>query len=327
MEINEDSNMKLRNYLRKFFVVIGSLAALGICANSVADIPESDEPIKIVINDWTGQHLSTHIAARVLQEMGYNVEIITAGAIPQLAAMAQGDLHVQVEFWTNNISDAYTKGLESGDIITVGQLGLMPQEGWIYPPYMEEKCPGLPSYQALYDCPQAFATADTIPKGRLVTYPADWGTRSKDVVDQLELPFEAVPGGSEGAMVAEIKAALEAEQPMLMMFWQPHWMFAVYDFNWVTWNETEGECVEESQMRDTACGFEQASVDKIISSHTAETWPGAVKLIDALTLTNDEHNAMINEVDEKKRPIEEVVQEWMDNNQEKWSGWIKAAMM
>ena len=57
METKEDSSMKLRNYIRKFFVVIGSLAALGIGANSVADIPESDEPIKIVINDWTGPAL------------------------------------------------------------------------------------------------------------------------------------------------------------------------------------------------------------------------------------------------------------------------------
>ena len=58
---------------------------------------------------------------------------------------------------------------------------------------MNDQCPGLPSYEALYDCAQAFAAADTFPKGRLVTYPADWGTRSKDVVAMIELPFEPVP--------------------------------------------------------------------------------------------------------------------------------------
>ena len=323
--------MHSNKFFRNFFAGIGFLAALGICTSSIAEVPESDEPIKVVVNDWTGQHLSAAILTRVLTEMGYNIENVQAGTIPQLAAMAQGELHVQPEFWTNNISDAYTKGLETGDIITVGQLGLMPQEGWIYPPYMEEMCPGLPSYQALYDCAQAFGTADTFPKGRLVTYPADWGTRSRDVVELIGLPFATVPGGSEGAMVAEMKAALAAKQPMLMMFWQPHWMFAVYDLNWVTWNPSEGNCAdsaqETSQMKENACGFEQASVDKIISGTTATTWPAAVKLIDAFTLTNAEHNYMINEVDENKRSLDEVVQEWMDKNKEKWEGWIASAKM
>ena len=54
--------------------------------------------------------------------------------------------------------------MESGDIVVLGSLGLKPQEGWIYPPYMNEKCPGLPSYDALYDCAQAFAAADTFPR-------------------------------------------------------------------------------------------------------------------------------------------------------------------
>lgn len=65
---------------------------------------------------------------------------------------------------------------------------------------MEELCPGLPSYQALYDCAQAFATAETFPKGRLITYPADWSTRSKDLVAAIDLPFAPIAGGSEGAM-------------------------------------------------------------------------------------------------------------------------------
>ena len=43
---------------------------------------------------------------------------------------------------------------------------LKPQEGWIFSPCMAGKCPGLPSYEALYDCAQAFAAADTFPKGR-----------------------------------------------------------------------------------------------------------------------------------------------------------------
>ncbi len=184
------------------------IAAAGVAFAS-AGVAQADA-IKIPINEWTGQHISAHITGTIFEKLGHEVEYVTAGAVPQFAAIANGDLHLQPEVWTNNVGDIYPKAVESGDIIVVGQLGLQPQEGWIFPPYMKEKCPGLPAYEALYDCAQAFAASDTFPKGRLITYPADWGTRSKDVVSMIELPFEPVAGGSEGAMIAEAKSAIIA---------------------------------------------------------------------------------------------------------------------
>lgn len=258
--------------------------------------------------------------------MGYNVEYVTAGAVPQFAAIAQGNLHLQPEVWTNNVGDIYPKAVESGDIVVLGQLGLKPQEGWIYPPYMEGKCPGLPDYRALYDCAQAFSSADTFPKGRLITYPADWGTRSKDVVAGIELPFEPVAGGSEGAMIAELKSAYAAKDSALMMFWQPHWIFADLDFNWVAWNETDGECVEESQTKDTACGFQQAAIDKIVWKGFKDKWPAAYKFMDLFKLNNDIHNLSMLEIDNKGRALEDVVAEWIANNKSTWQPWVDNAM-
>ena len=204
-----------------------AMAAAAILAASAGGAwADSSDPIRIPINEWTGQHISAHITGTLFKKAGFNVEYVTAGAVPQFAAIAQGDLHVQPETWTNNVGDIYPKAVEAGDIEVVGSLGLEPKEGWIFPPYMKDKCPGLPSYEALYDCAQAFAAADTFPNGRLITYPADWGTRSKDVVAQIGLPFQPVAGGSEGAMIAELKSAAASGQPIIMMFWQPHWLFA-----------------------------------------------------------------------------------------------------
>ncbi|AZV77045.1 glycine/betaine ABC transporter substrate-binding protein [Parasedimentitalea marina] len=316
--------MKLREEMMKMNLNT-AVAALAI---SVATVTapmaqaESQDPIKIAVNEWTGQHLSANIAAELLKKMGYSVEMVTAGGLPQFTALEQGELHFNPEVWDNSITDAYTNGLTSGAIVDMGQLGLEPREGWIYPDYMAEQCPGLPSYQALYDCAQAFANAESFPNGRLITYPADWGTRSKSVVEGTGLPFNPVPGGSEGAMVAELKSALASKEPILMMFWQPHWVFAEVDMNWVEWNPAQGECVEEDQQRDTACGFAQASVNKIVSKSLPENWPKAAKFIEQFTLTNAEQNAMILEVDQGGRPLEEVVQDWITANEAKWTSWI-----
>ena len=298
---------------------IGQLALAG-------SVPESTDPIKVINNDWTGQLFSTAVMGGVLEEMGYNVEYVSAGALPQHPGIAQGNLHLQTEVWTNNVGDLYPGLVEKGDIVVVGDLGLEPKEGWIYPPYMEEKCPGLPSYQALFDCQQAFANASTFPKGRLITYPADWGTRSRDLVASIDMPFEPIPGGSEGAMMAELKAAYATEEPILMMIWQPHWIFADLDLNWVEWNKIEGECVEEKQDKDTACGFQQAEVHKVVWGGFEEKWPAAFKMASNFTLTNEDENWAIFEVDNNGRDVNDVATEWLAKNEATWRGWIKAAM-
>jgi glycine betaine/proline transport system substrate-binding protein len=298
--------------------------ALGSAATSVA---ASDETIRIPINEWTGQHISAHITGTLLEKAGYSVEYVTAGAVPQFAAIAQGDLHLQPEVWTNNVGEIYPRAVEAGDLIVVGQLGLEPREGWIYPPYMAEQCPGLPDYQALYDCAQAFASADTFPNGRLITYPADWGTRSKDLVANIGIPFQPVAGGSEGAMIAELRSAVATEQPMLMMFWQPHWLFAEETFDWVEFDATDGDCTEiAGQTRGNACGFEQASIDKIVNKDFAERMPGAFAIFEALTIDNDTQNALLLEVDQVGRDLEEVIAEWIDANEEVWGPWVEAGM-
>ena len=308
-------------------------AAAGVLAMSLTigtanagSVPESSDPIKVVVNDWTGQHVSTYIAGNLLKKMGYNIEYVTAGALPQHPGLAQGNLHLQTEVWTNNVGDIYPKAIESGDIEVLGDLGLDPKEGWIYPPYMEEKCPGLPDYKALYDCALAFARPDTLPKGRLITYPADWGTRSKAVVAGIGMPFEAIAGGSEGAMVAELKSAYAAKEPIIMMFWQPHWIFAEHKFNWVKWNASDGECVEESQKKETACGFQQARVHKVAWKGFKDKWPAAHKFMKSFTLTNEIENLAILEIDTKQRPLDKVVSEWIENNKSTWQPWVDEAM-
>ncbi len=311
---------------------VASVCALaGVLAGGAqAAAPESADPIKIAINEWTGQHISAHIAGAALKKMGYNVEFVTAGAVPQFAAISQGNLHLQPEVWSNNVGDVYPKAVASGDIVKVGSLGLKPREGWIYPPYMAEKCPGLPAADALIKCAQAFGSAETFPKGRLVTYPADWGTRSKDLVKNAGLPLAAIAGGSEGAMIAELKSAYAAKEPILMMFWAPHWIHAEHKFDWIDLPAAHADCATDAShgfkkdaMND--CGFEQADIGKIVWKGFKDKWPAAYKLIDKMSIDNATQNALMLEVDNKGRKLEEVIAEWMTKNESTWKQWIDAA--
>ena len=315
---------------RTSLMVFGILTGVASTAVQAASVPESADPIKIAINEWTGQHISAHIAGELIKKLGYNVEYITAGAVPQFAAIAQGNIHLQPEVWDNNVGDVYPKAIAAGDIIRVGSLGLSPREGWMFPPYMKDKCPGLPASAALVKCAQAFATAETFPKGRLITYPADWGTRSKELVNNAGLPYQPVAGGSEGAMIAELKSAYAAEQPMLMMFWAPHWIHAELKFDWVELPAAAADCGENpapgfDPTKTGDCGFAQADIGKVVSKDFQSKWGGAYKLIEQMSISNDAQNAMMLEIDNKKRKIDEVIGEWLGANEALWKPWIEAA--
>ena len=136
------------------FSVTALIASGALLMGAASVAAESSDPIKIAINSWTGQHISAHISGSVLQKAGYNVEYVTAGAVPQFAAISQGNIHLQPEAWGNNVGAIYENAVASGDIIKLGSLGLKPVEGWMYPPYMKEQCPGLPSRGRTHEvCP------------------------------------------------------------------------------------------------------------------------------------------------------------------------------
>jgi glycine betaine/proline transport system substrate-binding protein len=312
-----------------FYSAMQFVIALSLAIAAIArPVPgAAGETIRIAVHEWTGQHISAHIAGAVLAKAGYEVEYITAGAIPSFAALANGNLHLQPEVWDNQVAEIFPKAVATGDIVVVGALGLVPREGWVYPPYMEEHCPGLPTAAALIECAQNFATPETHPKGRLVTYPADWGTRSKELVANARLPFEAVAGGSEGAMIAELTAAYAARRPILMMFWAPHWIHARLKLNWVDLPAAHPDCSNDPQhgfAPDATgdCGFAEPKIVKVVWRGFQATWPGAYAIVERLTIDNETQNLLLLEVDEKKRKLEAVIAEWIAGHEDTWRGWL-----
>ena len=128
-------------------------ATLGLATPANAgSVPESTDPIKLAINEWTGQHISTRVAGEILQRMGYNVEYVTAGYFPQFQALTDGTVSASLEIWSNNVGDQWDTAKATGQVVHIGDLGVDTNEGWLYPKYVADICPGLPDWKALLNC-------------------------------------------------------------------------------------------------------------------------------------------------------------------------------
>ena len=314
--------------MKKLMMTAAALA-LGSAAHA-AELGAVDEPIKLAINEWTGQHITTQIAGQMLEAAGYKVEYTTAGYMNMWQAMADGELHAALEVWSSNVSDQFAQLAEAGSVVEISDLELEAKEGFAYPSHVADICPGLPAWEALKDCAGKFATAETLPAGRLVDYPADWGTPGADRVTGLELPFKAVPAGSEGALIAELRASTEKKSPLLIVFWQPHWAMSAYDVKFVDLPVGEAACFEDASWGPNPnavndCDFTPTRIFKTAWGGMEEKWPAAYEILKNYTLSTDVQQPLMGKVDVDGGAVEEVVAEWMAANESVWKPIVDAA--
>lgn len=306
------------------------LMALSVTSLQAAELGAKDEPIKLAVNEWTGQQITTRIAGHMLETAGYKVEYVTAGYQNMWQAVSEGQLDAAMEVWGSNVTDQYRQLNAAGKVEDLGELGLVAREGFVYLPHVAELCPGLPAWEALKACAAAFATAETLPNGRLVDYPGEWGTPGADRIKTLGLPFKALPAGSEGALVAEFRASAERKTPLIAVFWQPHWAIAAYDLKFVDLPKGTQECYDDPAYgpnKDVTgdCDFIPTRVFKAAWPGLKDKWPAAYEILKNFTLTTEQQQPLMGAVDVDGKPTEAVTAAWIEANADSWKPIVAAA--
>ena len=314
--------MSARLYLRTA-AAIALVASIG----SSAAGQESSDPIKLTLHDWTGQLITTNIMAEVLKQAGYTVELVQADYLAQFAGLKTGDLHVAMEMWETTGRQAIDEAVATGDVENVGETGMQAIEEWWYPIYMKEKCPGLPNWEALKECGEAFSTPETAPNGRYLGGPVTWGGFDEERVEALELPFEVVHAGTDAALFAELESAYQRQAPIILWIYAPHWSQTKYEGEWIEFPPYEKACYEDPAWGVNPdathdCAKPRGPVWKVAWSGVKDKWPGAYKAIQAFSVDNDEMGQMIAKVDLDGQTVEAVVAEWMAANEDRWRQWI-----
>lgn len=306
-----------------------AVSAIALTAALPAFAQESSDPIKLTLHDWTGQLITTQLMGSVLQKAGYTVEYVQADYLAQFAGLETGDLHLAMEMWETTGREAMDAATATGKVVNLGPTGMKAKEEWWYPAYMVEKCPGLPNWEALKDpaCAEAFATAETAPKGRYLGGPVTWGGFDEERIEALDLPFEVIHAGTDAALFAELESAVQRQAPIMLWIYAPHWAPAKFEGEWVAFPEYTAECYSDPAWGgnpDMAydCGKPFGEIWKVAWAGMAEKWPKAEAAAKAFTIDNDEMGAMITEVDLNGKSVEAVVADWMSQNEARWSGWI-----
>ena len=311
----------------KSVVAAGAVAvALAVSGPAAGEVPESKDPIKLTLHDWTGQYVTVNIMKRVLEELGYNVELVQADYIAQFAGLESGDLHVAMEMWETTGKQAMEASLATGNTIDLGVTGMDAKEEWWYPIYMKEKCPGLPDWKALNDCAEAFSTPETHPKGRYLGGPVTWAGFDDERAEALGLDYEVVHAGTDAALFAELESAYQRGEPFLGWVYAPHWAPAKYEGEWVEFPEYTDECYDDPSWGSNPdmaydCGKPFGWIKKVGWKGGENIWPCAYEAIRNFRIDNQAIGAMIIAVDLEGKSIDDVVENWIKDNESTWRGW------
>ena len=301
----------------------------GATGYGFAAAPESNDPIKIALFDWTSVNLNAKILGGILEKLGYTVEYPTADYLSSLTTgLTNGDLTIGMEFWDTTAGEAMKASDATGMTERLGMLGPKAKEEWWYPSYMKEKCPGLPDWKALLEpaCAAAFSTPDTAPKGRYLGGPVTWEGFDDERVVSLKLPFTVIHAGTDGAMWAELDSAYQRKAPIMLWVYSPHWAPAKYQGEWIKFPEYDPACYNDPKWGSNPdakydCGKPHGEIWKYSWKELKTKWPVAYKVAKAFTIDTAELNAMSGEIDLNNKTIDEIAAGWIAKHEAEWKAW------
>ena len=310
--------------------IAGLLAVAGQPQAAKADVPESKDPIKVVIMGYSGDNIIMYIYGGLIEELGYKVEYTPADYLGQFAGLKAGDLHIGSPGWDTTAKAAMADAWDSGDVLNMGNMGIAVNEDWWYPLYVKEVCPGLPDWKALQEpgCAEALSVAETSPKGRFLSGPIEWGGHDAERVESLDLPFEVIHAGSDGALTAEFVASIKRKQPIVGWTWEPFWLPALYEGEFVEWPEYDDACYEDPSWGPNAnmafdCGRPRGHMWKSAWAGGESIWPKAYDVWRKFELNAKEMGDMVYKSDVDGVPTQDVAKQWIADNESRWKTWVE----
>jgi glycine betaine/proline transport system substrate-binding protein len=128
--------------------------------------------------------------------------------------------------------------------------------------------------------------------------------------------------GSEQAVLAELDAAYNRQEPILFYFWTPHSVHAQYDLTEVKLPDYSDECYAGAESGGVACDYPADNLFKIFWADFDEYAPEAYQFLRNMTYSTEDQIRMIAAVELDGMAVEEAAREWLNANEATWRAWV-----
>lgn len=285
--------------------------------------------IKIPLHNWSSQLVSAKIVGELMKMVGEKVEYVHINSQKVYQSMADGDIDLVHTIWEPAFGEFYDKAKATGGIEEILTHDATTREDWWYPDYVEQVCPGLPSWKALAQCSTKFARADSNGKGVFIGGPANWLKYNVERIEALEIDFVVKHVSSVGGIWAELDRAVAQKKPIVIYNWIPNFVSEKYSGKFVKFPNHDIKCTTDPSWGlnpnalydcgNPADGYLKLAVNKDFKKNH----PKGYALIKQINFTGPDINKMAYYVDTLGLDIGTAVQKWLTQHKSKWSMWIK----
>ncbi len=286
-------------------LAIGAVAALGLgaCATDAGsnggdgDGANGGDKTSLTIgvfNGWPEGEAASYLWKIILEDKGYDVTLEYADAGPVFAGLSTGDYDVALDGWLPLTHADYVK--EYSDVVDLGAWN----EDAVLTLAVNEDAP-ITSIDELAANADAFGNKIVgIEPGAGLTQATQEQVIPTYGPEDMEFITSSTP-----AMLAELSAAIDAGENVVVTLWRPHWAYDEFPIRDL--EDPEGTLGAEESIHTMARpGFE-------------DDYPQLTEWLKAFTLDSELlyslENVMYN-VDDVPRDFTDVVTQWMSENQE-----------
>ncbi|HZG84166.1 glycine betaine ABC transporter substrate-binding protein [Paenibacillus sp.] len=280
-------------------VLAAALTAAGCSSQGSTGGSAEPKELKLAYVAWDSEIASTHVVEYVLEEkLGYEVELLQVDAGPMWTGVAGGSADAMVAAWLPSTHQTYYEENKS-KIEDLGPNLDGTKIGLVVPSYME-----ISTIEDLKDA----AVAESVDATIVGIEPgAGLMMATEKALDEYGLEGWTLLESSSAAMAAELQSAYEAQKPIIVTGWTPHWKFGKMDLKYL----------EDS--KGVYGGDEQ--IHTIVRQGLGDDHPEAYKFLDQFVWTPEDMAAVMVDIQEGAEPAEAAAA-WVNANADKVDAWL-----
>lgn len=199
---------------------------IGVIASCGTGTANNDKKVTIAYVNWAEGVAMTQLTKVLLEKEGYTVILKNADVAPVFAAVASGDADVFLDTWMPVTHKEYLEKFGAkieilGTNFENARIGLV-----------------VPEYVNINSVEELNASA-ALFKGKIVGIDAGAGIMNKaeQAIKDYDLKLK-LQSASEAAMLATLKKSIDANQPVVITGWSPHYIFSTYKLKFL--NDPKG---------------------------------------------------------------------------------------
>ena len=284
--------------------------------------------ITLAVNPWTGSAVNANVAKVILEsKLGTKTTLLPIDENATWPGLDKGSIDAVLEVWpSGHKTDFDTYVTQKKSVVDIGELGPQAKIGWYIPTAMLKDHPELATWEGFKGAADAklFATAETGDQGQFLMGDPSYVSYDEQIIKNLKLPFKFVVAGSEAALITAIEGAIKDDKPLLLQFWQPHWLQSKVALTQVKLPDVSAACKASIAGKDGKydCDYPIDVLYKAASAKLQAKNAAAFAFLSKMQLTTEQQNTIAAYVDGDKLDPGAAAQKWVDANPDIVSGWM-----